>query len=52
VPVVAAGGITRPADAVQCLHMGAAPFRYAAVLWTNPGMIAEIQAAVALTIED
>lgn len=52
VPVIAAGGVTRPADAVKCLEMGAAAVQVRSVLWTNPATVAEIQAAVAITIED
>jgi len=52
VPVVAAGGITRPSDAVKCLRMGAAAVQVRSVLWTNPAAVAEIQRTVATTIAD
>ncbi|OQA40746.1 MAG: Dihydroorotate dehydrogenase B (NAD(+)), catalytic subunit [Chloroflexi bacterium ADurb.Bin325] len=45
-PVIAAGGITRPADALRCLRMGAAAVQVRSVLWTNPAAVAEIRRAV------
>ncbi len=39
-------------DAVKCLRMGAAAVQVRSVLWTNPALVAEIQAAAGVTIED
>jgi dihydroorotate dehydrogenase len=38
-PLIAAGGICRPADAELCLAAGAAAVQLRSLLWTDPGAV-------------
>lgn len=46
VPIVAAGGIVRPADVLTCLEMGAAAVQVRSLLWTNPAAVIDTHRAV------
>jgi dihydroorotate dehydrogenase (NAD+) catalytic subunit len=47
VPVIAAGGITRPADALACLHLGAVAVQLRSLLWTDPAAVLDVRRAIA-----
>jgi NAD(P)H-dependent flavin oxidoreductase YrpB (nitropropane dioxygenase family) len=42
VPLVAAGGITRPEDVRYCLEAGAVAVQVRSLLWTDPAAVLEL----------